>query len=208
MIALNLIIVDRELQRLNAAQRVFGGDPNFDVVHGDIRALSGYDCLITPGNSFGIMDGGFDEVVREMFENIEPYIQQRILMESYGELNVGDAVLAGAKVGGPYLCYAPTMRVPMQITRTDNVYRAMRAALLQVLHHNDGIEISGDKPISTIATPLLGTGAGKLHPDTAAWQMWLAWDSIMKIRQPKTLAEADAIQAAIGLGLGGDPDNY
>lgn len=130
-------------------------------------------------------------------------------MEAYGELNVGDAILTGTSPDGPMLCYAPTMRVPMQITRTDNVYRAMRAALIKIANHNDP-DYSGNQTfIGIVVTPMLGAGAGKLAPADAARQMRLAWDSMKDEHKiPTTLAEADAIQAAIGLGLGGDPDHY
>jgi O-acetyl-ADP-ribose deacetylase (regulator of RNase III) len=204
---LKLTIIDRNPAHIQAAADAFGGDPNVSYALMDINHAAGYDALITPGNSFGIMDGGFDQAVTTLFGlKIEAVVQQRIKADHLGELNVGDAILLTSCI--PHLVYAPTMRVPMQITCTDNVYRAFRAALLQIVLHNKKQSADGGPCIDKVVTPLLGAGAGKFPPAAAAKQMKLAWDSIHGKHSISSWADADALQAKIGLGLGGDPEHF
>jgi len=207
---ITLHIVDRNRSNIEAIRRCF---PDVNTMCADINQATGYDVLITPGNSFGIMDGGFDAVVKTLFgASIEEKIRTAIDDEFHGKLPVGCAVCCG-NATGPDVIYAPTMRVPMQITRTDNVYLAMRAALLWISRYNDYETAGEHEPqyIENVMTPLLGAGAGKMPALQAATQMRLAWDSIYgdrRYKRPANLQEADAIQAAIGLGLGGDPDHF
>jgi len=208
---MRLTIIDRNADKIDAVCSLFDEFEPVNTMIADINLATGYDCLITPGNSFGIMDGGFDLVVTQLFgTDIEHRVRGIIDADCHGELNVGDAILVNPAKGHPQLCYAPTMRVPMQITRTDNVYRAMRAALLVIEHHTTIDALSGSaNPIKHIITPLLGAGAGNMPPRDAGRQMLLAWESMKPGRaMPQTLAEADAIQARIGLGLGGDPEHF
>jgi len=209
----DLVIVDRNAENIAAVKNCFNGDPHVTWILGDIKSVVRYDCLITPGNSFGIMDGGFDLAVVDLFgDDIEKRVQQIIDADAFGELNVGDATLVvPARPGAPLLCYAPTMRVPMQITRTDNVYCAMRAALARIHQHNmfETLREGETEFIKIIVCPVLGAGAGNMPPKEAVMQMKLAWYSMQEGHQPITdWHAADALQKRIGLGYGGDPDNY
>ena len=60
-------------------------------------------------------------------------VQHRIMDEFFGEQPVGTAfVLPTGAPSLPFLCHAPTMRVPGNIAGTDKVYAATWAALLAV----------------------------------------------------------------------------
>lgn len=212
MTMLQLQIIDKKPENIQAASDHFGDDPLVSFKLMDVNHATGYDCLITPGNSFGFMDGGFDEVMVQMFgPDTEKRVRSIIESDCNGEMNVGDAAIVAPSMGYPLLCYAPTMRVPMQITRTDNVYLAMRAALLAIKRHNDLAMLADYETdhIRTILCPMLGTGAGKMPPREAAKQMRAAWDGFKpKHKIPQNWQEADAIQAKIGLGRGGDPEHW
>ncbi|WP_199302765.1 hypothetical protein [Oscillatoria sp. FACHB-1406] len=71
----------------------------------------------------------------------------------------------------PFLAHTPTMRVPMAISQTDNVYRAMWAMLLAVWQHNQ----TQAQKISIVACPGLGTATGRVPYARAAKQMALAY---------------------------------
>lgn len=164
---MRLVLVDPVPEMAVAWTRWFT-DPDVVVRTGGFGDLhEPFDCLVTAGNSFGLMDGGVDLAVRDHYPGVEAAVQQRILGDHHGELNVGDAIVVRAP-DGPLVAYAPTMRVPGDIRGTDNVYRAMRAWLV-ALHR----EV--DTPVATVACPGLGTGYGWVPPDEAARQMALAW---------------------------------
>lgn len=118
-------------------------------------------AVVSPGNGFGIMDGGLDGVLRALYgERLEAHIKRRIV-EDYGpEMPVGAAVAARSE-HGQLVIYAPTMQIPMQIVGTDNAYRAARAAA------NQAVRIGVDM----LYMPLLGTGAGGMALEDAAVQI-------------------------------------
>lgn len=141
-----------------------------------------HDCFVTAGNSFGLMSAGIDAVVvREFGPDIERAIQTRIMNEYLGEQPIGTAFLV--ETGGPrvpWLCHAPTMRVPGDITGTDFVYLATRAALLAVYHHNR----AGDRRIESVALPAMGAGFGGVAPDEVARQMAAAYQLYLEPPYP------------------------
>lgn len=119
--------------------------------------------LVAAGNSFGIMDGGLDLAMARVHGPTLPQrIRQRIAAEYHGELPVGCAITA--EVAGAVIIYAPTMQVPMLLGGTANVYYAMAAAIRE----------GEAADCSVLYVPLLGAGAGGLHPYDAAHQMYMA----------------------------------
>lgn len=130
------------------------------------------DAMVSPANSFGIMDGGLDLAIRnELGFQVQEAAQRIILERHHGELHVGSAeVVATADPRWPYLVVAPTMRVPERIAQTLNAYVAFRAALMAVMRYNE----STGGVIRSLVCPGLGTGIGGLDPRTCAAQMRVA----------------------------------
>jgi len=119
------------------------------------------------------MDGGVDAAIARFFgDELVQRVQRRILDEHLGEQSVGTSIIvATGHPTHPFLAHTPTMRVPMDIVRTDNVYRAMWAMLLAVRLHNR----AHDRPIHVVACPGLGTATGRMPFAEAARQMSLAY---------------------------------
>ncbi len=71
------------------------------------------------------------------------------------------------------------MRVPMILSATVNVYLATRAVILLGLygHFPDGSAVSED--VRTVALPGMGTGVGRVPPDTCARQMKGAVEDVL-----------------------------
>lgn len=174
---LELILVDLDPILCAAFKESFRDMPNVRVVHGRFEDLDRFDCFITAANSFGLMDGGVDAaVIRYFGVPLMERVQRHILDEYLGEQPVGTSFLVETgHPEHPFLAHTPTMRVPTAIDRTDYVYKAMRAALLAVYHHNRRDE----RRIETVATPGLGTGYGQVSPMEAARQMALAYKSLL-----------------------------
>ncbi|WP_315979928.1 macro domain-containing protein [Aliamphritea spongicola] len=133
--------------------------------------------MVSPANSFGIMDGGLDLAIRhELGNNIEARVQDCIVREYYGELPVGNAAVVKTDHGvWPYLIVAPTMRVPENIRHTLNAYLAFRAVLIAVHRHNT---LRPEDAIRTLICPGLGTGVGRMPPAQCAMQMKLAFEQL------------------------------
>ncbi len=129
------------------------------------------DAIISPANSFGFMDGGIDyQLSKFLGWHVQERLQDCIEDKYDGELLVGQAELIETdNKQFPYLISAPTMRVPIVINQSVNVYLAMKAVLRVALENN----------LNSIAVPGMGTGVGRMPPNICAKQMKQAIDEII-----------------------------
>jgi len=134
----SLWLVHPDADACEAFRQRFDGLPRVRVFQTKFEDLPPHDCFVTAGNSYGLMTAGIDAVVVERFgEQIMQAVQLRILSDYFGEQPVGTAfVLPTGDERIPFLCHAPTMRVPQSIDGTEKVYLATFAALVTVFHHN------------------------------------------------------------------------
>jgi len=159
---LKLILVSPQYGLCQAWDKRFADLPNVEIVSGTFQSLPEFDCMVSAANSFGLMDGGVDlAIIRFFGQALMTRVQQRILGDYLGEQPIGTSMIVPTDhARHPYLAHTPTMRIPMEIQHTDNVYLAMWAMLLAVRRHNLG----ETRPIRTIACPELGTGTFSTHP--------------------------------------------
>lgn len=142
------------------------------------------DAVISPGNSYGQMDGGVDRVLSQLFPLVQRNVWAMVGDQYHGYQPVGTAaIVATGGVRCPWLVYAPTMRVPMplgaglDIAVHDDVWAALRT----VAAHNDTSE--RDNAITTVIAPGFGTGYGRVPAARAAQLMAAAYHFM---RNPST----------------------
>jgi len=162
-----------------AFEERFAGLPNVDIVEQRFERIPDYDCMVSAANSFGLMDGGVDAAITNYFGvELMQRVQQRIVSEYLGEQSVGTSMIVETgSAKHPFLAHTPTMRVPMTIAKTDNVYLAMWAMLVAVHQHNQKPDV---QKIETVVCPGLGTGVGRVPAHEAARQMALAYQRFVK----------------------------
>ncbi len=186
----SLWIIHPDARACEATRARFEGQPRARVLQARYEELPPHDCFVTAGNAFGLMTAGVDAAVIQrhgvaLMTRVQDHIMERYL----GEQPVGTAfVLETGDRERPYLCHAPTMRVPGSIAGSDRVYAAAFAAMVAV--HRFNVETDG-APIETLVLPALGTGFGAVSFDESARQMAAAyrnyrtpphrpnWDSII-----------------------------
>jgi O-acetyl-ADP-ribose deacetylase (regulator of RNase III) len=158
------------------------------VIHnGDFFSLK-TDCVVSPANSFGFMDGGLDlHISKKLGWSVQKRLQEKIRSEFNGELLVGQvAGIITLSDEVPFVISAPTMRVPMILPKDSvNVYLAAKAIFKYIKIH----------PIIQVVTiPGLGTGVGQVPFDVCARQMRAAYNYIFlfKERFPETWNQAQA----------------
>ena len=180
---MRLILVERDKEFCDVLRWQFRSHPEVEVVLGRFEDLPSFDCVVTAGNSFGLMDAGMDlAVVRFFGRQVMEFIQKLILDDYLGEQPVGTCILAPTgNPAHPYVAHAPTMRVPMNIQGTDHVYLAMWASLTAVHRHNR----SAARKIDSVACPGLGAGTGGMDQLEAALQLCLAYEHYQ--RPPKSI---------------------
>lgn len=177
MTEIHLILVDPKPTLCRAFQKAFKDLPNVEIINGFFERLPAFDCMVSAANAFGLMDGGVDEAIINFFgKGLEQRVQQQILAEFLGEQPIGTSlIIETGHSKHPFIAHTPTMRIPMPIAHTENVYTAMWAMLLAVRKHNQ----SNSNQIKTIACPGLGTATGRMLFEEAARQMALAYRNFL-----------------------------
>lgn len=173
MLPSKILLIDRSQLLVNRWTEQFSDCPGVEAIVGDYFQRPA-DALVSPANSFGIMDGGLDLAIRdELGFVVESRIQQVILEKHHGELPVGCAeIVATDHPRWRYMVAAPTMRVPEPIPFTINAYLAFRAILLAVENFN---KRHGKREIDSLVCCGLGTGIGKVSANKCALQMRMAY---------------------------------
>jgi O-acetyl-ADP-ribose deacetylase (regulator of RNase III) len=171
---MQLILVDRGREFCDVLRSHFQPHPEVQIVCGRFEDLPSFDCVVTAGNSFGLMDAGMDlAVVRYFGTHVMEGIQKQILDDYLGEQPVGTCIIVPTgNAPHPFVAHAPTMRIPMNIQGTDHVYLALWAALTAAYRHNR----SEPQKINSLACPGLGTGTGGMDHLEAALQLRLAYE--------------------------------
>lgn len=167
---------DRGSEQVAAWRKHFAGVTEVQPSVGDILGIS-VDAVVSPANCFGFMDGGIDRVYSERFgRHVQDKLRGIICRDWDGELPIGLALLVEtADAQTPYLISAPTMRAPVDVSKTLNAYLAFRAVLRVVQRKNE------EQPgaIKSVACPGLGTGTGEMPCDVCAKQMYAAYMEVV-----------------------------
>lgn len=163
---MKLTICDLNPWIVRAFASAFADEGEVDCRVGNILTI-GAEALITPGNSYGLMDGGIDLRLAQRFDGLQERVQERIAARPLRELLVGEAVavaLPGEDVT-KWVIYAPTMRVPRPISDPYDIRLAARAAF----------KACRDAGIRWVAMPGLGTLTGQVAFDLAAAAVAVEW---------------------------------
>ncbi len=178
---MKIILADLEGKLIEAWQAVGSEKEYVTTHHGSILDIQ-CDALVSPANSFGYMDGGLDMAISRFFGGqVQERLQEKIQSKHHGELLVGVAEIVQTDHAQiPYVISAPTMRVPMILKDTVNVYLAIRGLLLLVKYgqFEDGIAIK--EKVQTIALPGMGTGVGQVSPEIFVRQMKQAVEEVIE----------------------------
>lgn len=146
-----------------------GIDSVVSIFHGKFAEVPEFDCVVTAGNSFGLMDAGIDLAVVKFFGiAIQEQVQRVVLEKFRGEQPVGTSFLvATGHSTHRFVAHTPTMRVPANLNGTDNIYSATWATLLAIHNH--------EEEFSKIVFPAFGLGTGGVDRQEVSLQMALAF---------------------------------
>lgn len=128
------------------------------------------ECIVSPANSYGIMDGGYDLAITEYFgEELMKKVQKYIIRNYYGEQPVGTSFIIETGVKNIKLIHTPTMRIPAKIKEPMVVYQAMRTTLMTALENN----------IKSIVILAFGGCCGDMNPQELCELMYEGYRQIM-----------------------------
>lgn len=183
-----IFLIDSSAELAEAWSTAFSKIPEVTAIAGDYFQQPA-DAIVSPANSFGIMDGGLDLAIRnELGYSVESKIQKVILEKYHGELPIGCAEIVKIDHNSwKFMISAPTMRIPETVDHTINAYLAFRAILLAIENLN---KASGTRTIGSLVCSGLGTGYGRMSPKRCAGQMLMAYKSMLF---PPTIGRAESI---------------
>ncbi len=128
------------------------------------------ECVVSPANSYGLMDGGYDRAISEWFGwDLMKKVQKYILEYFKGEQPVGTSFLIDTGVKNIKLIHTPTMRVPSIIKDPMVIYHCMRTCLMTAMENG----------IKSIVIPAFGGGCGCVSHQMICEIMFHAYDQIM-----------------------------
>ncbi|MDE6618802.1 MAG: macro domain-containing protein [Clostridiales bacterium] len=169
---LKIYLLDRNPEMYAAWNKHFYGKNNVSIVCSDFVEFmrrNKVDCVVSPANAFGIMDGGYDEAITAWFGNdLQERVQRYIVENLYGEQPVGSSIIIDTALNDIKLIHTPTMRTPSIIKDESLVYHCTRSSLIAAL--NGGV--------NSVVVPAFGAATGCVPYDTVALMMWRAYEQL------------------------------
>lgn len=129
-------------------------------------------AIVSPGNSYGIMNGGFDLALTNYFgnqlsNNVSKYIKEHY----YPYQSVGSSFIIDIpNYKNIKLIHTPTMIVPSTIFDEKVIYNCMYNSLMCAFNNN----------ITSIVIPAFGGATGGVDPKVIAREMRLAYNDFIK----------------------------
>ena len=185
-------LIDSNRNLCSKWEEVFADYQEVEVLNGDYFQKEA-DAIVSPANSFGIMDGGLDLVIRdELGSQVESDTQKIILDKYHGEMPVGSAEIIKTNSSRyKHMVCAPTMRIPEKVAYTLNAYQAFRAVLIAINSFNKS---NIKQPIKSLICSGLGTGAGGMSAIRCAGQMRAAYKTINEPAMVSSFKETQEMQ--------------
>lgn len=143
----------------------FSGVDDVKVIHADFDSfMANYevDCVVSPGNSHGVMAGGYDRALSEYFgwdltKRVQAYIQKNY----EGQQPVGTSFIIDTGMDGINLIHTPSMINPSRIKDANVVFECTKSTL----------EVARKNNVQSIVIPAFGGACGGLSPDVIAEKM-------------------------------------
>lgn len=170
---MHLNLLDNKTVITNTWSLYFQNEPNVEVVcddFGHFMDTRDVDCVVSPANSYGLMDGGYDLAISRWFgNNLMEKAKSYILDHFKGEQPIGSSFIIDTEKNGIKLIHTPTMRVPSVIKDPMVIYTCMRTCLMTAWDNN----------IQNIVIPAFGGGCGCVPPQTICRMMYEAYTQVM-----------------------------
>lgn len=175
---MKIYLLDHNANMTDAWAKYFSKKTDIHIVCDDFANFMNehptIDGIVSPGNSFGLMDGGYDKAIINYFGTwLMKDVQKTILKYFYGEQGVGTCLIITMPITNTVddkilLLHTPTMRTPEKIYDIRVIYQCMRETLIAAEHSNR----------TEIVIPAFGACTGEVPYDDVARMMFLAYKQI------------------------------
>jgi O-acetyl-ADP-ribose deacetylase (regulator of RNase III) len=184
MEAMEIYLLDINKDIVKCWENFFHNEPDVCVVYSDFAEfmrMTRVECVVSPANSFGFMDGGYDAAITKWFgDQLQRRVQQYIIDKLHGEQIVGTSFIIDSGNGNQYLIHTPSMRTPQRIRDPLVIYNCMRSCLIT----------ASENKIKSIVIPAFGGSTGGVSANIVAELMYKAY---MQIKTPPSSISWDYV---------------
>lgn len=169
---MKIYIIEKDFNKFKYLKVYFEDLENVILVNNDFESFikeNKVQCVVSPANSFGLMDGGYDLALTNWYGNqLQERVQKYIIDNYFGEQPVGSSFIIETNKDNQLLIHTSTMRIPERIKDEKVIYQCMRTTLM----------LAKDNNIESILIPMFGGSAGGVNPQTIAKLMRLGYDQL------------------------------
>lgn len=170
-----IYLLDINPEITKALKKEFDPSSNVQVVTDDFKHFMDthrdIECIVSPANSFGYMNGGYDEAIADYFGiSLENEVRNHINKYYLGEQSVGTSFMIDIPNTNKKLIHTPTMRLPSPIKEPLIIYQCMRETLICAFSHL----------VFSIVIPAFGGATGKVKPDVIAKYMKAGYKQVFE----------------------------
>lgn len=171
---MKIYLLDINPTIIQAWQQFFNGCKDVIIVHDDFRKFmdkNKVECIVSPGNSKGVMNGGYDYAISDYFGwELTERVQKHIIKKYSGLQPVGSAFIIDIPNSKIKLIHCPTMVKPMIIYQTKLIEDCMYSTL----------KVAYDNNIKSIVIPAFGGATGQVNPNEIAKLMYQTYQRFKK----------------------------
>lgn len=182
---MEIYIIEKDSRKFKYLRAYFEMEKNVKLINEDFKVFmkdNWVQCVVSPANSFGLMDGSYDLAITNWYGNqLQERVQEYIIKNYLGEQPVGTSFIIETKKDNQFLIHTPTMRTPEEIVDPRIIYQCMRTTLIVAKKNN----------IKSILIPMFGAHVGKVKPQIVAKMMWKAYT---QINNPPTKIDWDYVE--------------
>lgn len=170
---MKIYLLDRKAIMEDCWSAYFRNEPDVTVVCDNLAHFLDtieVDCVVSPANSYGLMDGGFDLALSGYFGwGLQERVQEYIVKNFKGEQPVATSFIIDTGKDDIMLIHTPTMRRPFAVKDPMIVYQCTRTSLMCALENN----------VESIVIPAFCGEYGEVSPKVIAKLMYEAYKQIM-----------------------------
>jgi len=175
---MKIYLLDYNENMVSCWKKYFNNCNDVEVVCDDFvnfMQKNNIECVVSPANSYGLMDGGYDLAITSYFgEELSHKVQDYLLKNLCGEQPVGTSIILKINENQK-LIHTPTMRIPSHIKDHMVIYNCMRTCLMLAIKNN----------IQSIVIPAFGGACGNVQYSIIAEMMYNAY--LQVFNPPKSI---------------------
>ena len=154
---MKIILLDKNYLMIFAWQKYFSAEKEVEIENDTVEhylSKNIVDGIVTPGNSYGIMTGGFDLGVRNYFGlDLENRVKNYIDTKLNFKQKVGTSFIIDGGRKNIKVIYTPTMEEPSKIKDLNIIYISTLSSLRLAKENN----------LNSLVLPAFGGATGKVN---------------------------------------------